>query len=489
VLRLQQRSRWTQVERLSAGGADVCLASERGEARVAVRLRPGAGEGVPGAIGLVASGLPLPLRDELLRSVVHGLRELLLRSFPGLLQMVAEPGGTVDLAADVQSPALGIDTRVLHVPGATVHHHLPVLEASFRAGTAGSTPIPPGTETLAQLLGQDPDSDASSAGELVELCGALDSSPAIDEGAARAVAAPQWCYRDDAGGYVEIDSAVCVQLEGAYQSKAEALELCVGHWAYAFDLQRMTQRNTKTGTERPLLRMGKESVVEMLLRGERDHQLQLQRAATQAAEELKKAQAQVAEAQTQAARAASDAERQLAARLKQEAAQRMADAARLKQEADIRVSDVKREAARQLATQQAEATRQLRAAEQAVEDARKQAARAASDAERQLAALAEREASARAAEAARLRDEAETRVAEARAAAEEELTQGVARREADAALGGGVRWLCEAHAYGADHAATLEQAFQVTEGWFLFLKYPTTENRLRSDSRMNGSCS
>jgi F0F1-type ATP synthase membrane subunit b/b' len=88
------------------------------------------------------------------------------------------------------------------------------------------------------------------------------------------------------------------------------------------------------------------ALLEAVRRGERDYQLQLQRAATQAAEELKKAQAQVAEAQTQAARAASDAERQLAARLKQEAAQRMADAARLKQEADIRVSDVKREAAR-----------------------------------------------------------------------------------------------------------------------------------------------
>ena len=58
-------------------------------------------------------------------------------------------------------------------------------------------------------------------------------------------------------------------------ARGRILSTSVGRWAYEFDLQRMGQRNSKTGKERQLLRMSKDSVVELLMREERNHEVVL----------------------------------------------------------------------------------------------------------------------------------------------------------------------------------------------------------------------
>jgi hypothetical protein len=391
VLRLQQHMSCTQVERLSADGANIYHAPASGEVCVALRLQMEAGgiaEAPPGLICLLASGQPDRLRDELLSEVLHVIRELLTTSFRGLLA-----------SAD--------------------------LERSW------PTDLP-----MSQHIG-----------------------PA----AAPAVAAPQWCYRDDAA---EIDVALCERLETEFHAEVPRFEKQIGRRTYEFDLQRMVQRNIETDTERRLLRISTESVVDLLLQTEHDHEILLRQAAIQSAEKVKQARAGERRARKQAARARSEADRKVTQIAEQEAAKHVVAAVRAQEEADSRVAAVKAEAARQLAMKQDEARQQVEAAAAAVTDARNQAARAESEAEQKLAQLAEQEAAKRVADAARAQEEADTRVADVKAEAaweareaERAVVDAAAKREADASLAAGVRWACESNPYPADGTRDLEVAF------------------------------
>ena len=263
------------MERLRADGADVRRTPDAGEACVERRLLAGADEAAEeaeGCIRLLASGMPHRLRDELLRDVVHMVRALLAKSFPGLLCLEQSPSAT-DLAVSLvrtrsDCPA---DVRVLVVPSraTTGAHSLSALETALEQGR-GSDPL--GESTVAQLLGRP----VGAGEELLRRCGALKrTGTAGGLGTATKSTVPEWCYRDDEGGYIEIEPAVCEQLGAAFCAKEPGLSTSVGRWAYEFDLQRMGQRNSKTGKERQLLRMSKDSVVELLMREERNHEVVL----------------------------------------------------------------------------------------------------------------------------------------------------------------------------------------------------------------------
>ena len=97
---------------------------------------------------------------------------------------------------------------------------------------------------------------------LVQLCAPLVPPPADGVGG---VATPEWCFEEDDGGFRTIDDdGLCRRLEEAYAAKGGRVEAKVGRWVYEFDLREMVQRNTHTGKERTLLRMGKESLVEVM---------------------------------------------------------------------------------------------------------------------------------------------------------------------------------------------------------------------------------
>ena len=58
-----------------------------------------------------------------------------------------------------------------------------------------------------------------------------------------ATAPTQWC----AGDSKDTDIPLMCARSLSYLAKEEHFEAQAGRWAYAFDLQKMVQRNTKTG--------------------------------------------------------------------------------------------------------------------------------------------------------------------------------------------------------------------------------------------------
>ena len=107
----------------------------------------------------------------------------------------------------------------------------------------------------------------------------------------------------------------------------------------------MVQSNVKTGKERPLLRMSKDTVVEMMLCKERDHKVLLDQVAAQAAQEVSAATKEAERAQKQARDAQNEAETRIAAAAVAEAKKRQAAAVVAQQAADDRVRQVREEAA------------------------------------------------------------------------------------------------------------------------------------------------
>jgi hypothetical protein len=271
-------------------------------------------------------------------------------SFPGLLRLAGDGEFPVDLAASAETRAadhsrfcFGEDhpSRLLVVPSlrgqAPATLSLAKLEHAYREGVE----LGDGWPTVADLLGQPRDGDREGTG--VWLC--ANDNPSSEDVPPTAAAPTQWCVGDSQGGYFDIPLDVCQQLEAAFLAKEEHFEAQAGRWAYAFDLQKMVQRNTKTGKERPLLRMSKDTVVEMMLRKERDHKLLLERAATQAAQQASVANAEAERAKRQLKDAQTAAARQIAEVKVAEAKRREADAEAAQKVADERVRQVREEAA------------------------------------------------------------------------------------------------------------------------------------------------
>ena len=435
VLKLEQTA-WTQIKHLCAVGADVCRTSDSSDVCVKLQLVHDAGAGggdceaascAPGCIQLRASGHPYQERDALLREVLRIICEMVVTSFPGLVRLAGEDDFPVDLAASAAETraddrsrfGFGEDhpSRLLVVP--SLRGEIPAalslakLERAYREGRE----LGDGWPTVAELLRQPRDGDREATA--VWLC---DNDHRFSEDvipAAAAAAAPtQWCAGDSKGGYFDIPLEVCQKLEAAFLAKEEHFEAQAGRWAYVFDLQKMVQRNTTTGKERPLLRMSKDTVVEMMLRKERDYKQLLEHAATQSAQQVRVAKAEAERANQQLNDTQTAAARHIAEVKVAEAKRREADAEAAQKVADERVRQVKAEEeakrTKEVAEARAKAVHEVSAAKQDVKRANQQLKDAQTAAARQIAEVKVAEAKRRKADAEAAQKVADERVRQVR---------------------------------------------------------------------------